>query len=310
MATVTQEPEHQVDPLPKPPQQPEQAEPVVTFSDDQILTLSTSAAAFGVCPAAALRRQLSVGFFVVCAAVAVAALSLSYPTVATGAVGLALLTLLWYFLITGLAGKSYLCARAARFLLGGGVFDWLIALLALGVAISVLAVFGSPQLWLGVAMAALGCALSMQLVLERQLATQRQPPIRQAEGLLKDLRRHGASDEDVRRFVCQHGGTEWEPFFEALFGYEAKIVARGRWGPDELGRPRPKHLALRDEIVLWMDRRRRRPPEAPPAMVDPAPHAQPAPATDQTGVSDASAAAPTDGQAHPDAAAAAAAAAA
>ena len=61
---------------------------------------------------------------------------------------------------------------------------------------------------------------------------QRQVPIAQAEALFKSMRLRGLDEEALRQFVCKYSGNRWEEFYEALFGYEAKIQARQRWGRD------------------------------------------------------------------------------
>ena len=55
-----------------------------------------------------------------------------------------------------------------------------------------------------------------------------------------------ADEEAVRKFVCIYSGKQWEEFYEALFGYEAKREARERWGHDEHGKMRPRFAAWRD----------------------------------------------------------------
>ena len=241
-------------------------EPGTVFSEEQILTLTCSVEAFLACPAAALRRQISIGFLAVCGAFAVAAVALGYTVAGAAAVALALLTLLGYFLVTGVAGKNYLFTRMRRFVLSGGVWNWVTFFFGVAAIVGVVAMLNRHELSLGLAVAALGFAVSMHVTLDRQLAAQRRRPLQQAEQMLKALRRGGVSEEALRQFVCQHGGDTWEPFFEALFDYEAMISARRRWGRDELGRVRPKHRAWRDGIINWLDARRPvpPPPEAPP----------------------------------------------
>src|SRR5262249_24661396 len=53
--------------------------------------------------------------------------------------------------------------------------------------------------------------------------------------------------------VCRHSGEHWEEFYEALFGYEAKLDARARWGHSERSRSRPKFAGWRDPVVAWID---------------------------------------------------------
>jgi hypothetical protein len=68
------------------------------------------------------------------------------------------------------------------------------------------------------------------------------------------LRGQGLGEDQLREFVCKYGGPYWDEFFEALFGYEAKVAARPlRAG--EAGGPWKPHAAWRDPFVAWADAR-------------------------------------------------------
>ena len=233
------------------------------IGDQEALALVESVVAFAASPAAALRKQLVIGFFVMCAAFAVAAASLGFPSACAAAVGLALMTLLSYFVVTGVAGANSLFGKVTRFIIGGGVWDWLVCIFGLAMVIGALVILDTVELGLGVTVVAVGLALSAHLRLDRQVAAQQRKPIRRVEEMLRDMRRRGVADETLRQFVCEQAGNNWEPFYEAMFGYGAKLEARRRWGCDELGRMRPKHKAWRDTVVNWIDARTPVPVEAP-----------------------------------------------
>jgi hypothetical protein len=65
----------------------------------------------------------------------------------------------------------------------------------------------------------------------------------------------GLDEDALRQFVCKYGGVHWEEFFERLFGYEAKLEARQRWGRDERAKARPRFAPWRDVIAHWIDSR-------------------------------------------------------
>ena len=48
--------------------------------------------------------------------------------------------------------------------------------------------------------------------------------------MLKAMRLKGLEEEKLRQFVCKYSENRWEEFYEALFGYEAKMRARETWG--------------------------------------------------------------------------------
>lgn len=100
----------------------------------------------------------------------------------------------------------------------------------------------------GVILAA-GFHWSMDLLLARQ----RRHAISRAEDLFKGLRLKGLDEDALQKFACEYAGRHWEEFFEAMFGYEAKLEARKRWGKSARGHNRPTHAAWRDPIIRWID---------------------------------------------------------
>lgn len=76
--------------------------------------------------------------------------------------------------------------------------------------------------------------------------------------MVKRLRLAGAAEETIRRFICEFGGDYWEEFYETLFGYEAKLIAREKWGRAIRGHERPEYAAWRDPIAAWLSRQYQR----------------------------------------------------
>ena len=64
----------------------------------------------------------------------------------------------------------------------------------------------------------------------------------------------GLDEEELRQFVAKFAGRDWEEFFEALFGYEAKLAARAVLLARRRGRVREKHAAWREPLIAAMDR--------------------------------------------------------
>ena len=71
--------------------------------------------------------------------------------------------------------------------------------------------------------------------------------------MLRSMRLRGLEEGSLRQFVCKYSGEHWEAFFEALFGYDAKIVARRKWGLNDRGLPRAKHSTWRDPLIRAME---------------------------------------------------------
>jgi hypothetical protein len=109
-------------------------------------------------------------------------------------------------------------------------------------------------IWIGAAVLAAGLGLAFHFVFDRKLAAQRAAPVADAETLLKSLRLRGLDEAAVRQFVAKYSGDNWEEFFEALFGFEAKIEAREALRADK-GRARKKFRAWREPLLRWIDTR-------------------------------------------------------
>ncbi len=108
--------------------------------------------------------------------------------------------------------------------------------------------------WIAFSVLALGAALAFHFGLDRRIAAERAPAIAEAEKLFKNMRLQGLEEASLRRFACQYSGSRWEEFFEALFGYEAKLAAR-EWSRGEMGAAREKFAAWREPLIAWIDAR-------------------------------------------------------
>ena len=115
----------------------------------------------------------------------------------------------------------------------------------------------------------MACAWRSIFSSTRLCASERIDPVARAEALLKKIRQAGASEAAVQQFVCKHAGEHWEEFYEALFGYESKVMARRDWGrlgaarTQRQGRPRPAAPDVRG-MARSDHRMDRRPPGRPP----------------------------------------------
>ena len=65
-------------------------------------------------------------------------------------------------------------------------------------------------------------------MIDKLVAADREAPLTNAELMLRKMRMTGQDENALRQFVCKYAGERWEAFYEALFGYEAKLDARTR----------------------------------------------------------------------------------
>jgi serine/threonine protein kinase len=157
------------------------------------------------------------------------------------------------FIMRGLLEKGALFLRFRQFVFQAPLVTWLIWVVLLGGAgyglyyaqllIPTLALMGG----------ALVFAVGFYLLMDRNVETERKPPVLQVEQMLRSMRLRGLEESSLRQFVCKYSGENWEAFFEALFGYEAKMTARRKWGLNERGLPRKQHSTWRDPLIRAMN---------------------------------------------------------
>jgi serine/threonine protein kinase len=213
-------------------------------------------------PTARLRAKVIPGFFAACAGLFVLCALFRWPTVAAGVLGLAFMTAAGTFLLNGLAFRTHLFIKVRELILESGWTDWLVWGVCGLLIVLVLYLLGLLWVTLGFLVVAVLLAGAYHVLVERKLAEQRKEPVRRAEGLLKVMRLGGLEEEAIRQFICKYGGDQWEPLYEALFGYEYLLQARQLWARGDTGRRRPRHAAWRDPLVQWIEARQKAVKEA------------------------------------------------
>jgi eukaryotic-like serine/threonine-protein kinase len=224
--------------------------------EEQAQILEESVRTFNSAPMTKLRGILPLAFFGLCGMVFLVSLLFSWG-LAGGVLGLAATTTATYFVISGLRQRTYLFEKARGFVFSARITDWLTWIGGGLVFLLALWLLGSLWYWLGFAILAVGLAAGYSFVLDDGLARQRKESIEKMEQLLKSLRLKGVDENSLRSFVARYSGDNWEEFFEALFGYEAKLAAREQFGRGDSGRNRKKFRGWRDGLVHWMDDRLR-----------------------------------------------------
>lgn len=206
--------------------------------------------------AAGLRYKLILGFFALCGLAILAAAMTARLSLAGGFVGYMLMTVAAYIVLTGITRKTHLFLKLRQMAFSSRIRDWFNALMAAGVFVVLLVILNQHLMWLGFSIAAALTAAGFHFSMDRLLAKQRGQPLDQTEQMLRTMRLRGLEEEALRHFVCKYSGKNWEEFYEAMFGYEAKIIARQKWG-QERGQARKKHGVWRDGIIRWVDARQK-----------------------------------------------------
>jgi hypothetical protein len=225
-----------------------------TPHDEQISRLEGCVHQFNHAPTAAVRRRVLTGFF---AAVALSAVLIAFfgkLAWAFGVVGLMAQASLAYFILDGLARRGHLFVRTRRFVLGLAWGDWAIGIASLALFCILLAMLDVIWIWTGFGLIGLGLAFALRYGLDRTAEEEQSEPIEACERLLRRLRTQGLDEEEIQHFVAKFAGREWEGFFEALFGYEAKLAARAVLLRGGAAGVREKHGAWREPLIAAMDR--------------------------------------------------------
>ncbi len=227
-----------------------------TFSpqEEQIAKLEGYVFEFNGCPAAVLRGRLVSGFF---GAVVLAAVLLAFfgkIVWASGALGLAVEATAAYFVLDGALRRGHLFTCARRFVGGMGVADLAMSVAGFGLFCLLLALLNVFWVWAGFGLIGLGLAFVLRYALDRAVIEARRRAVEGCERQLRRLRVQGLDEEELRQFVAKFAGRHWEEFFEALFGYEAKLAARGVLLRGGAAGAREKHAAWREPLIAGMER--------------------------------------------------------
>jgi eukaryotic-like serine/threonine-protein kinase len=215
--------------------------------------LEESVRTYNAAPTARIRSWIVPGLLALCGLMAIFALLGRKPVAAGAFLGFGLMTALADFVIGGIRGRSALFDKARGLVVTTPIGDWLIVLVGAVVFLGALVVFKLFWVWLALGIAALVIAVVLNSTLDRKLSAERAEPVDQALGMLRTLRLQGLEEDALRQFVCKYAGNHWEEFYEELFGYEAKLEARERWGRGERGKARPKFAVWRDPVATWID---------------------------------------------------------
>jgi hypothetical protein len=108
--------------------------------------------------------------------------------------------------------------------------------------------------WVGFGMIGAAFAFALRFGLDRAADAERFVPIAACEKLLRRLRVLGLDENQVRFFVAKYAGRDWEEFFEALFGYEAKLEVRSRLLRGESAGERNRFAPWREPVIAILDR--------------------------------------------------------
>ena len=206
-------------------------------------------------PDAALRRRWIVSFFVIFGILAMGCLALGWIR---AGFTLAIFTMLsggCYFLVHGISLGSEVLQRMARLLRVSRIGERVALALGILLMLGVLGILGVLDMLLGLVLLGLVPALALYLMLDRRVADKREEVLEHLRQILAQWHRPGVNNHEARKLVCVHGGDNWEPCFEAIFGHTHVLEARNAWRSGQVGRTPGHRLPGRDMILLWLGER-------------------------------------------------------
>lgn len=177
------------------------------------------------------------------------------PVVAFAVAAFLLLTAVIYQAIFNIAGRTVLAGNLRQLVFGAALADRIKFVAATLLSILLFYALGMHWVLLTVLAAATITAAAFHLIIDQLVRKEREPLLLLAEKLLLEMRQRGLDESALRQFVARYSGEHWEEFYEALFGYEAKIAARESWGRGERARRFTRYAGWRDPIIAWMQRK-------------------------------------------------------
>jgi eukaryotic-like serine/threonine-protein kinase len=157
------------------------------------------------------------------------------------------------FVLVGFMRKTPIFLGVQRLAFESSRSEWLTVVAAIAILAGLLMVLKLFWFWVALALAAVGIAVGLHAAFDRRIDDERRQPLEEVHGLVRALRGQGLDEHEIRQFVCQQSGEDWEEFFEALFGYDAMLTARTRWGQSFAGKTRPWFAWWRDPIAHWLN---------------------------------------------------------
>jgi len=199
------------------------------------------------------RKLIKLAFFSLMPLLLIISLFSGNFSLAGGILGLFILTPAAGFAINGIVTKEYLFRRVRSVFFRMSLKSWAAFILGAVLGVLTLHILGWLSYWIGFAIVSIGVAIAYQVLVHKRLRSERIESIRKVQLMLKELRVRGVSENALHDFVCRFGGVNWEEFFEEFFGYEAMILARGKWAAVDKVKPRKKFAIWREPLARWLE---------------------------------------------------------
>jgi hypothetical protein len=223
-----------------------------TPREDQIAEIETLARQFRSARTAAIRQQAISAFLTGSALFALLLTIFGKTGWACGVVGLVVQATLCYFFLNGWSRKTDLFQKVRQFASGLSRGDWLVAAAGTGLFLAFLWLSNWFWLWIGFGLLGTAAALALWYGFDRTLDAERHATLQAADQLIRRFRRSGVPEFDAQFVVAKYAGRQWEEFFEALFGYEAKLRTRTQLLRGSVAGKREPFASWRDPLYQML----------------------------------------------------------
>ncbi len=157
--------------------------------------------------------------------------------------------------VAGFRQQSLLFDKARELAMSGGWKRWITAIGIGTVLLAILFALGILGPWLVATLLAVGLGIGYFFVIEQSLAQEREKSLANIRQMLRDQRVSGVDEDMLRRFVAQYSGSNWEEYFEDLFGYDALQKAKIELVGNATGPRRKRFRPWRDALIARIDKR-------------------------------------------------------
>ncbi len=223
--------------------------------EEDAAILQESLASFRASPTAKLRDQIVGATAATCGLLVILGMITRLPLIAGSFLGLGLMTALAHFCINGFTRRDELYPRVRALIFESRGAD--LAIVATGALLFLVLLFVIHLHWAWLCFGILAVVLAVALhhFGDIPVENERKGAIEEARALVRDLRRRGVSEDAILRFVRSTAGADWGPFFQSLFGEEARRAAQEKSDRRILTLLRDPLFAIRSALASWVQDR-------------------------------------------------------
>jgi hypothetical protein len=151
--------------------------------------------------------------------------------------------------VAGLRQQSRVFDRVRELIYWEGIPLWIKIIFGGLLILALVYLLGIVAPWL--LMTAFGVILGLGYVftIEQGLVKEREAALQPVQHLLRNERVAGMDEESLQRFIAKYSGSDWEEFFEDLFGYDALRRARMEFVDSSSGPRKKRFRPWRDRII-------------------------------------------------------------